>query len=131
MPPLSFPAESVTPSQHVAPGTSRYTLLGYAAIVLGVLAAAAGSRGMALLLIPVGLVLGYFQARNVRALIRGSGIQVSPSKLPQLYAVIEQFSQRLGLKEVPEVYIVEAAMQNGFAVKLGKRDIVLLTDDVV
>ena len=131
MPSLSFPSGAVTPSQHVASGTSRYTILGYGAVVLGVLAAAAGSMGMALLLIPVGLIVQYFQAKKIRALIRGSGVQVSPQQLPQLYAVIEQFSQRLGLKEVPEVYIVEESMQNGFAVKLGKRDIVLLTDDVV
>ena len=131
MPSLRFPSESVTPSQHIASGTSRYTALGYLALVAGVLVAAAGSMGAALLLIPIGLLVQYFQAKKVRALIRGSGVQVSPQQLPQLYAVVEQFSLRLGLKEVPEVYIVEASMQNGFAVKLGKRDIVLLTDDVV
>lgn len=131
MPSLSFPSDDVTASQHLASGTSRYTILGYGAVILGVLAAAAGSMGSALLLIPVGILIQYFQAKKVRALIRGSGVQVSPQQLPQLYAVVEQFSQRLGLKEVPEVYIVEDSMQNGFAVKLGKRDLVLLTDDVV
>ncbi len=131
MPALTFPGAAVTPAAHVASGTSRYTLLGYAALLVGILAAAAGSMGMALLLIPIGLVIQHFQAKTVRALIRGSGVQVSPIQLPQLYAVVEQFAQRLGLKEVPEVYIVEESVQNGFAVKLGKRDLLLLTDDAV
>jgi Zn-dependent protease with chaperone function len=131
MPSFTFPSGSVTPSEHVAASTSLYTMLGYAAVAVGVIVAAASSMGMALLLIPIALIVQHFQAKSVRALIRGSGVQVSPVQLPQLYAVIEQFSQRLGLKEVPEVYIVEESMQNGFAVKLGKRDIVLLTDDVV
>ena len=131
MPSLNFPSNAVNPSEHVASGTSRYTILGYAAVVIGVIVATIGSAGAALLMLPIALIAQYIQAKNVRALIRGSGVHVSPLQLPQLYAVVEQFSQRLGLKEVPEVYIVEESMQNGFAVKLGKRDIVLLTDDVV
>jgi Zn-dependent protease with chaperone function len=131
MPSFRFPADAVTPGEHIASGTARYTWLGYAALAIGILAAAAGSMGTALFLLPIGMLIQHFQARQIRALIRGSGVQVSPQQLPQLYAVVEQFSQRLGLKEVPEVYIVEESMQNGFAVKLGKRDIVLLTDDVV
>lgn len=131
MPALTFPSAEVTPSAHVAKGTHKYLVLGYFALAIAILVAAAGSAGLALLLIPIGLIVQHFQSKTVRALIRGSGVQVSPQQMPQLYAVIEQFAQRLGMKEVPEVYIVEAAMQNGFAVKLGKRDLVLLTDDVV
>lgn len=131
MPHFQFPAQAVTASGHIAKGTGKYVLLGYFALGLGILAAAAGSMGLALLLIPVGMLIQYFQARTVRALIRGSGVQLSPQQMPQLYAVVEQFAQRLGMKEVPEVYIVESSVQNGFAVKLGKRDLVLLTDDVV
>ena len=131
MPTFNFPSDSVAASQLIAAGTSRYTILGYFAVVAGILIAAAGSMGAALLLLPIALIAQHIQAKSIRALIRGSGVQVSPQQLPQLYAVIENFSQRLGLKEVPEVYIVEESMQNGFAVKLGKRDLVLLTDDVV
>lgn len=131
IPALSFPSAQVTPGEHVASGTSRYTILGYFALVVGLLMAAVSSMGAALLLIPIALLINRFQARKVRALIRGSGVQVGPQQLPQLYEVVEQFSQRLGLREVPEVYIVEESTQNGFAVKLGKRDLVLLTDDVV
>ena len=39
MPSLSFPSGAVTPSEHVASGTSRYTILGYAAVVIGVIVA--------------------------------------------------------------------------------------------
>ncbi len=131
MPTFSYPSAPVTPAEHIAKGTGKYVLLGYVALAIAILVATAGSAGMALLLIPIGLIAQHLQAKTVRALIRGSGVQVTPSQMPQLYAVVERFAQRLGMKEVPEVYIVEAAVQNGFAVKLGKRDLVLLTDDVV
>lgn len=131
MPSFNFPGGSVNAAEHVSARTGLYTAIGYIAFALTVLVAIAPSMGAVLLLLPIGMLIQHFQAKRVRALIRGSGVQVSPQQLPQLYAVIEQFSQRLGLKEVPEVYIVEESMQNGFAVKLGKRDIVLLTDDVV
>ncbi len=131
IPSLSFPSDAVTPAEHVASSTRRYTFLGYGALAVGLLMATLSSMGAALLLIPIALIINRFQARRVRALIRGSGVHVGPEQLPQLYAVVEQFAGRLGLKEVPEVYIVEESTQNGFAVKLGKRDLILLTDDVV
>jgi Zn-dependent protease with chaperone function len=131
IPALSFPSDEVKAGAHLAAWTSLYTAIGYGALAVGLLAAILGSGGVALVLLPIAWLTNYFQAKKVRARIRGSGLQVGPQQLPQLYAVVEQFAQRLGMKEVPEVYIVEDSMQNGFAVKLNKRNLLLLTDDVV
>jgi Zn-dependent protease with chaperone function len=118
----------VQASKHVASGTTLYLVLGYLLLGFGALVTALVSWGM---LIAIGMIVGWFQARRARAYIRGSGVQVSPAQLPELYSMVESFSRRLGMTETPEVYIVEESIQNGFAVKLGKRNIILLTDDIV
>lgn len=131
LPSLTFPEVAVDARQHVVSGTALYTTLGYlvAGIIMTVATVASGGAFLAVL--ALGAVISWFQARKVRALIRGSGVQVSARQLPELHAMVESFSRRLGLSTVPEVYIVEENVQNGFAVKLGKKNLILLTDDVV
>jgi Zn-dependent protease with chaperone function len=131
LPSFNFPQEAVDASRHVAPGTALYTTLGYFIVVVGLGALTLLSGGALLAVLPIGAIISWFQARKVRALIRGSGVQVSATQLPEIHAMVESFSRRLGLSAVPEVYIVEENVQNGFAVKLGKKNLILLTDDMV
>lgn len=130
-PPMSFGISAVTPSEHVASGTRLYTTIGYLFIVGAVIVATLSTMGGFLLLLGIGWVAAWFQARRVRALIRGSGVQVTPSQLPELHALVESFAKRVGLKQTPEVYILEDGAVNGFAMKVGKRDTLILTDDAV
>lgn len=131
MPAMTFPQEPVTPSAHIAPGTSLYVVLGYFAAAAAVVAVTLSTMGVGLIALIVGPIVAYFRARKTRALIRGSGIQVSADQLPVIHAIVEQYSKRLGLGYVPETFIIEDALANGFAVKLGKRNMILLTDDAV
>ncbi|MBX7113816.1 MAG: M48 family metallopeptidase [Myxococcaceae bacterium] len=131
MPEMTFSHEPVNAKGHVAQGTSFFVFLGYFAAIVGVVAITASTMGIGLIALLVGPIVAYFQARKTRARIRGSGIQLSVDQLPQLHTIVEQFSKRLGLAEVPETFIVEDAIANGFAIKLGKRNAILLTDDVV
>jgi Zn-dependent protease with chaperone function len=131
LPSFDFPTAPVEARQHVASGTGLYTTLGYILLVIGTLATALASAGISLVVFAIGAIVAWFQSRRIRALIRGSGVQVSPAQLPELYSLVESFSRRLGMAHPPEVYIVEENVQNGFAVKLGKKDLILLTDDMV
>jgi Zn-dependent protease with chaperone function len=131
LPSFNFPQEAVDASRHVASGTALYTTLGYIAVAAFLIVATLASTGTFLVVLAIGAIVGWFQARKVRAYIRGSGVQVSATQMPELHAMVESFSHRLGLSRVPEVYIVEENVQNGFAVKLGKKDLILLTDDMV
>ena len=131
LPSFEFPTVPVHASQHVASGTALYTVLGYFILVAGTILMAFVSMGGSLVFMAIGAIISWFQARRARAFIRGSGVQVSPTQLPELHSMVEEFSRRLGMAQPPEVYIVEENVQNAFAVKLGKRDIVLLTDDMV
>ncbi|HLL53094.1 MAG TPA: M48 family metallopeptidase [Myxococcaceae bacterium] len=131
LPSFDFPNEQVRARDHVASGTSLYTMLGYFIVAVVTLVTALTTMGGSLLFIGIGAIVAWFQARKVRALIRGSGIQVSADQLPELHAMVVSFAERLGMANVPEMYIVEESVQNGFAVKVGKKDIILLTDDMV
>jgi Zn-dependent protease with chaperone function len=131
LPSFDFPNVPVDARQHVASGTALYVVLGYLIVIGSTILTALVTMGLSLVLIGIGAIIAWFQARRVRAYIRGSGVQVSPTQLPELYAMVEAFSRRLGMAQPPEVYIVEESVQNAFAVKLGKRDLVLLTDDMV
>ena len=131
MPSMAFPQNPVDAKTQVAQGTSLFVFLGYFVAIAAVAAITVSTFGIGLIALLVAPIVAYFQARKTRALIRGSGIQVSEDQLPLIHAIVEQFSKRLGLAEVPETFIVEDAMANGFAIKLGKRNAILLTDDVV
>lgn len=50
--------------------------------------------------------------RNVRhGFVRGNSIQLSRTQFPQLYRILEKHCARLGLKDVPELYLSHRAIQ--------------------
>lgn len=130
-PSLAFGGAPVDPRAHIHPGTGWRVMLGWLVVVFGAIAIAAMTMGVGLIGLIIAPIAAWFQAKKARALIRGSGVEVSSDQLPFLHRCVSDFARRLGMKEAPEVYVVESALQNGFAVKLGKKNIVLLTDDVV
>jgi Zn-dependent protease with chaperone function len=69
--------------------------------------------------------------RRIQAQIRGTCLEVGPQQLPEIYACAKAFAERLGLKEVPQIYIVEGNTANAAATRLGSRNLVFLIDDIV
>lgn len=94
------------------------------ALVLGTMGAFLG----ALLL---GWLVAYVLRRRIEAQIKGTCLEVGPTQLPEVYACAKAFAERLGLKEVPHIYIAEGNTANAAAVRLGSRNLVLLIDDIV
>lgn len=131
MPELAFGAASVDPRAHVHAGTGLYTTLGWVLLLVGIIAFAASTMGFGLLALVIAPIAEMIRAKRVRALIRGSGVHIGPDQLPTVHRCVEQFARRLGMKEAPEVYVVEDALQNGVAMKIGRKNIILLTDDVI
>jgi Zn-dependent protease with chaperone function len=130
-PSLSFGGQPVDAAAHVHPGTSWRVMLGWVALLIGAVVIAASTMGVGLVALILGPIVAYFQAKKARMLIRGSGVHVAPDQLAFLHRMTTEFARRLGMREAPEVYVVESEMANGFAVRLGKKNVVLLTDDVV
>ncbi len=129
----SIPADGamVDASFYIEPWTQVLVYAGYAALAFFALAITIGTMGLALIAFGGLAILGYFLRRQAYSMIRGSGIAVGPQQLPEIHRAVQIFSQRLGLAQVPEVYLVEANVMNAAVVKLGKSSVLLITDDMI
>jgi Zn-dependent protease with chaperone function len=130
-PRLRFSAIDVVAQAHLAKRTRLWTTIGYVGGVAAVLAAIVSTAGLALGGLIFAPIIDWFRERRARALLNGTAVRVSEQQLPELHSCLVEFSGRLGLKETPALYIVEDNVVNGFAAKIGRKDIVLLTDDMV
>jgi Zn-dependent protease with chaperone function len=64
--------------------------------------------------------------------VRGDGVRVSERQLPDLYARVQAAAQKLGMAQVPEVYVLQSGgLLNAFATKLLSRRYVILLSDLV
>lgn len=87
--------------------------------------------GIALILFLFSPLINWSLRRKALALIHGSGLKVTSDQFPEIHECVQVFSERLGLDNAPDTYIVEASVLNAAAVKYGKRDVILLTDDLI
>jgi Zn-dependent protease with chaperone function len=64
--------------------------------------------------------------------VRGNAVRVSDRQFPQLHRIAAGHARRLGLKRVPEVYVMESGgLLNAFATRFLGRDFVILYADVL
>jgi len=113
-------------------GTSVRVMLGYLSIGFGLLMIAAVTCGIGLIFVLLAPLINYLSHRKTLARIHGPGIHVGPDQFPEIHHCVETMWQRLGRGGVPpEVYIVEDSVMNAAAVKLGRKNLVLLTDDMI
>lgn len=70
-------------------------------------------------------------AKRARTILRASSLRVGPRQLPEIHACVADFAARLGLASAPETYVVDAAEVNAFALRFGRKNGIVLTDDTV
>lgn len=64
--------------------------------------------------------------------VKGNGLRVSDKQLPELHERCKQAAAKLGLSEVPEIYVLEAGgTLNAFATKLLSRKFVIIYSDLL
>lgn len=64
--------------------------------------------------------------------LRANAVRVDPRQLATLHALAERLSERLALKRVPAIYVLqEGGALNAFAARWLRRDLVVLYSDVV
>ena len=66
------------------------------------------------------------------AQVKGNGVRVSERQLPELYARVKLAASKLGVTEVPDVYLVQSGgVLNAFATKLLSRNFIILYSSLV
>jgi Zn-dependent protease with chaperone function len=126
---------NIDPKAYVAPGTGLHTFIGWLVLLvfapLLLVVTIVATYGVALV---IWIVLGIFyfaRVRQAQARLKGSAVQVSESQFPVIHARVQEYATRLGLKEVPRVFVIEDNHQNAAALKHGSKRYVLLIDDIV
>lgn len=127
-PKTGFP---VDPHKYVEPGTAAAKMLAVLCALVALFILALTTWGVGLLLLPIGWLIDYFNRKKAMALLRGSAIEVGPDQFPEIHACAADFAARLGMKELPAIYIVEGNMLNAAAARIGTRQVITLIDDVV
>lgn len=113
----------------------RERTLGAITLVLGLLvwlALLVGTFGILLLYLLMGFIGYCFAHSALIAWIKGTGVKLSPTQLPELNARFEACCARLGIAKPPEAYLLHGdGMFNAFATRFLGRDFVILLSDVV
>ena len=131
LPQLDFSGPQLDPSKYIAEGTSWRVTLAWIAIGVLSLVLTLSTFGAIWLFVILGVILRWWMMKRLHTLLHGSGIHVNDEQFPELWSVIKQMAARVGLKELPQVYIVEDATANGAAFKLGKAHYIMLTDNMI
>jgi len=64
--------------------------------------------------------------------LRGNGVRLSASQFPDTYKLAVQLSEQLGLRRVPEIFLIESGgLLNAFATRFLGRNFVVLYSDVL
>lgn len=98
-------------------------------VTLAVWVPAAG--GVILFYVGFFLILSLLAKILALAGIRGHGIRVGENQYPRIQEYVSQFAAQLGLKQLPEVYVIQATLMNAFATKVIRRRYVVLYSHLV
>jgi Zn-dependent protease with chaperone function len=116
---------------YIEPGTRLAVFLAFFVAILGTLIGIIFSYGILLIVLLIYPLFAWYFHRKSRALIHGSGICVSETQFPEIHRCVRDFADRLDLKSDVDVYIVEANIANAAAVKYGKKNLIIITDDLI
>jgi Zn-dependent protease with chaperone function len=129
---IKYMNASVDAKQHIAPGTGLHTFIGWAVFLVFGLLVSIPLTIYTLGILPLIMVVAWVvQRKLLKAKLHGSALRVDENQFPQIHAAARNMSERLGLAECPEIYIVEDNHQNAFAVKHGSKRYIVLIDDIV
>src|SRR3954470_16824626 len=103
----------------------------YAALVLLILSG--GQVAGTIVFYLVMIVVGYFLVHGLfLGHVRGNGIRVSRRQFPELMAMADQHSRRLGLDDTPDIFVLQSGgVLNAFATRFLGRNFVVLYSDML
>lgn len=132
--PKTFPAcdangAAVDAKSFIEPKTGLAVAVGYTLLVIFGLVALATIYLAALIVI--GLIVDFFRRKKALAALKGSAIEINSYQFPEIHQAAQAISQRLGLAEVPAIYLVEGNTINAAAARIAGKQVVVLIDDTV
>lgn len=130
-PEISFEGGTVDATRYIEKGTGWAVFCALFLAILGTFIGIVLSYGILLLILIIYPLYAWHLHKKATALIHGSGICVGENQFGEIHRCVKIFAARLGLKKDVDVYIVEANIANAAAVKYGKKDIIILTDDLI
>lgn len=126
-PEIRIDGGQIRPKDHVEPGTGLAVFAAFCLAAFGI----AVTCGIGLIGLPLYPLFAWYLHKKALAMIHGSGVLVGEDQFPQIHDCIMTFKQRLGVTKNVSIYIVEAKVINAFTVKYGKKNVILLTDDLI
>lgn len=82
----------------------------------------------------VACFIAYFwlQSLMLAGYLRGNALRVNERQFPEAYSLLKHHAERLELTQIPEMYVLQGhGMINAFAVRLARRNHVVLFSDVL
>ncbi|MEY2428572.1 MAG: hypothetical protein QOJ40_1457 [Verrucomicrobiota bacterium] len=130
-PEVSISGDKVDPRLCIERGTSGVVFGAFFIAIIGTLLGIVVSYGILLIILILYPLFSWYFHKKATALLHGSGVRVDETQFPQIHRCVETFKERLGLTGEIGVYIVEANILNAAAVRYGKKNVILLTDDLI
>ncbi len=126
-----FSGPSVDLKKLTEPGTQLHVGLAFLLAALVFAFTFFFTMGGILLGLGIGLILDVINRRKTEARLHGNALHVNSYQFPELYTMAKVMATRMGLAQVPTIYIVESNEINAAATRIGARNIILLNDDAV
>ncbi len=130
-PEISAPGGGVDAKQFIEPGTSSTVFFAFFVAIVATLFGILISYGILLIVLLCYPLIAWHTHRKATALIHGSGLKLSETQFPEIYRCAMELKGRLGITKDVDVYIIEANVANAMAVRYGKKNVILLTDDLI
>jgi len=130
-PSITVSGPKITLQNHIEPGTGSALFGAFFIAIIGTLFGIVLSYGILLIILIGYPFFAWYLRRKATALIHGSGVHVSETQFPEIHRCLVDFKNRLELKQEVDLYVVEDNVTNALAVRYGKKNVVLLTDDLI
>jgi Zn-dependent protease with chaperone function len=130
-PEISVSGPKVDAKMHVERGTGLALFGAFFIAIIGTLIGILASFGILLIVLLIYPIFAWYFHKKATALIHGSGVRVSETQFPEIHRCVKDFAVRLDLNKHVDIYIVEANVTNAAAVKYGKKNVIILTDDLI
>ncbi len=130
-PEITIQGNKIDAKKYIKLGTSGAVFAAFLVAIIITLLAILLTYGIFLIILLFYPLYTRHLHKKSMALIHGSGIHVNENQFPEIYQCLLNLKERLNLKKDIDIYIVEDNVMNAFAVKYGKKNVVLLTDDII